>query len=486
MELDIYLRVSRLGDEKQRSLEGQEADSRERVREAGAEVGQVHRDEGRSAWNPRVRRAGWDALMSRLETGAADGVVVFDLERFSRQPAEGERLLAAAGNGLRVLDSDAEYDLTSPSGRKAFRDHMAAAAYFSDRLSSRTKRGKRMKALAGEVDRRRSFGFEPDGITIREPEARIIRDHAKRLLLGETQDALIAELTANGTPSVRGGEWGHKNYRQIMTRPRNAGYIIYDGKIVEGVRLPSAILDEATYRRIVALYAARRRGRQPSGRYTLTGIAVCGLCDSGLAGRPVSGTSRRHYWCKSCRRIFIDVRRLDEWAGGWAIRTLSDPSHADAISRRERELSEARSALEAEAVSIEMTATEIAARLGRGEISLARYDAVTGPLDARLAAVAAELAGLAPPSPVPLPARTIPERDRSHVGWLIEWEEGNRRAMVLRALAGRRIVVGPGHPSRFDSSRVSVRLFIPFRQVPVRSYLNAGTRPGTEPNRTGT
>jgi site-specific DNA recombinase len=461
MELDIYLRVSRLGDEKQRSLEGQEADSRERVREAGAEVGQVHRDAGRSAWNPRARRPGWAALMSRLETGAADGVVVFDLERFSRQPAEGERLLAAAGNGLRVLDSDAEYDLTSPSGRKAFRDHMAAAAYFSDRLSSRTKRGKRMKAMAGEVDKRRSFGFERDGITIREDEAAIIRDHARRLLLGETQDSLIGELTATGVPSVRGGEWGHKNYRQIMTRPRNAGYIIYDGKIVEGVRLPDEpILDENTYRRIVALYAARRRGRQPSGRYTLTGIAICGLCDSGLAGRPVSGTSRRHYWCKSCRRIFIDVARLDDWAGGWAIRVLSDPAHADAISRRERELSEARSALEAEAFSIETTATEIAARLGRGEISLARYDAVVGPLDARLAAVAAELAGLAPEEPVPLPARTIPGRDRAFVGWLIDWDEGTtaeRRSMVLRALGGRRIVVGPGHPSRFDAGRITVR-----------------------------
>ena len=71
--------------------------------------------------------------------------------------------------------------------------------------------------------------------------------------------------------------------------------LFHNGKVVEGVRLRgAAILDDNTHARIVALYAARRRGRQPSGRYVLTGIAVCGLCDSGLAGRPITGTGRRH------------------------------------------------------------------------------------------------------------------------------------------------------------------------------------------------
>ena len=89
---------------------------------------------------------------------------------------------------------------------------------------------------------------------------------------------------------------------------------------MDGVRLPGTpILDDDTYHRLVALYAARRRGRQPSGRYVLTGLAACGLCGAGLAGRPVSGTDRRHYWCKACHRISVDVRRLDEWAADWAI-----------------------------------------------------------------------------------------------------------------------------------------------------------------------
>jgi site-specific DNA recombinase len=86
--------------------------------ERGLPVGEVHIDDGRSAWNPRVHRPGWEALMARLESGAAGGVIVFDLERFTRQPeAEGGRLIAAAERGLIVLDSDAEFDLLQPQAR---------------------------------------------------------------------------------------------------------------------------------------------------------------------------------------------------------------------------------------------------------------------------------------------------------------------------------------------------------------------------------
>ena len=72
--------------------------------------GEVHaRPRALGVESVQVRRAGWDSLMARLESGATGGVVVFDIERFSRQALEGERLIAAAERGLRVLDSDAEY-----------------------------------------------------------------------------------------------------------------------------------------------------------------------------------------------------------------------------------------------------------------------------------------------------------------------------------------------------------------------------------------
>ncbi len=164
--IDIYARVSkRKRDEKrERSPEGQIAACRARLADLGHDVGQILIDPGRSAWNPKVKRPGWDALMARLESGQADGLVVFDLERFSRQPDDGERLIKLAVRGLAVLDSESEYDLITANGKKAFRDAMNAAAYYSDRLSSRVQRGLGLKARTGEVAHStRPFGFADGG-----------------------------------------------------------------------------------------------------------------------------------------------------------------------------------------------------------------------------------------------------------------------------------------------------------------------------------
>ena len=460
MPVDIYARVSRKGDKDQRSTTSQVAYCRGVLAERGLPEGLPFVDDGRSAWNPRVVRQDWERLMARLESGVSDGVIVFDLERFARRPADGERLIAAAERGLTILDSDQAFDLTTASGKKSFRDAMAAAAYYSDRLSDRVKRGKAAKARAGEVDKRRSFGFEQDGVTLRPDEVVVMRECAQRLLGGETQQSVMADLRDRHVATAGGGNWDYTTFRQVMTRPKNAGLIEHNGAVVG--RLPGEpIFDEPTHARLVAMYAARRPGRPPSGKYTLTGFADC-ECGAPLAGRPVTGTPRKQYWCKTgCHHTFVDAARLDDHIGDWAIRVLSDPAHADVVAATEAAASEARTRLGNEAAAIEGTLTEVAGRLGRQEMSLARHDAICGPLEARLKAIAAEVAGLEAEVAEALPAgvRTLPARDAAWVGWLEVWTDGSpadKRAMVSRALGGKRIVVGPGRAARFDPERVTV------------------------------
>src|ERR687894_1241494 len=224
LNLDIYARVSRLGDDRQRSTEGQVEDCQARIVERGARVGEVHIDSGRSAWNPRVRRPDWERLMSRLEAGATGGVVVFDMARFSRRPIEGERLILVAERGILVLDSEGEYDLTTASGRKAFRDQLNAAAYESDRLSTRVKRGKRVKATRGEPNHsRRPFGFEHDGMTVRVPESVVLREMVARVLGGESIDHIVCDLNQRGLTTSTGVQWSRTTFKQVVLRARNAG-----------------------------------------------------------------------------------------------------------------------------------------------------------------------------------------------------------------------------------------------------------------------
>jgi site-specific DNA recombinase len=93
--IDIYARVSRLrrNEDTEPSTQGQVAVSRVRLANLGLEEGSVLIDRGRSAWNPAAKRPAWDELMDRLERGVSGGMVVFDLERFTRQPKDCERMI---------------------------------------------------------------------------------------------------------------------------------------------------------------------------------------------------------------------------------------------------------------------------------------------------------------------------------------------------------------------------------------------------------
>src|SRR4051812_10596986 len=90
--IDVYARISHSADGSTRSVDGQVEDCSFEVTDRGAVVGEVFRDNSRSAWNPKVVRPEWEALMLRLESGACDGVMLYDATRFSRKIREGERL----------------------------------------------------------------------------------------------------------------------------------------------------------------------------------------------------------------------------------------------------------------------------------------------------------------------------------------------------------------------------------------------------------
>lgn len=471
--LDIYARVSRLGDARMRSTEGQVEDCTARVLERGGTVGAVFVDPGRSAWNPRTRRPQWEALMERMEAQTSDGVVVFDLARFSRKPIDGERLIVLADQGILVLDSEGEYDLTSASGKKHFRDQLSSAAYESDRLSTRVRRGKRIKASAGESNHsNRPFGFESDGLTPCEPEAEELRRLVDRLLAGESQDAMIIDLNARGVATSFGGEWGRAALKQVLTRPRNAGLAEYRGEVVGQLAGGTALVSRDDWEQVCALYAARRRGRPNSPRYMCSGLVVCDLCETPLTGRALSdrrypdGEVRRIYQCQlrvwksGCGRVVIDQRGLDDHVRALVVRILADPAHAAAVEAAAAARNTERGDLDAEIANIEHLASTLAARLGAGEMSLERYDAAAAPLERRLVDLRArkQAVGTTPPLP-----RGLTEPAESLAVWNERWEAASvneRRTLIRQAVRGRTLAVRPrvlGTPNVVIANRVLLK-----------------------------
>ena len=476
--VDIYARVSHLKRKAKRDLpaEGQVAVCRLRLADLGLEEGKVLVDLGCSAWNPTVRRPAWDELMDRLERGVSGGVIVFDLERFTRQPKDGERMIELAARGLVVLDSESEYDLRTPNGKKAFRDAINAAAYYSDRLSSRIARGKKLKAMAGEPNgSSRPFGFEADLVSVRQDEAEVIRDLTSRSLAGESQNALVRDLDKRGVRTSFGKPWTQVTLRQLLTRERNCGRIIHTDSAT-GItsvvgRLPGKpIITEEEFDRLYAMYAARRRGRPISPVYLCSGIAVCGRPDCGkpLHGRPMKhmkpyddGSVRRQYWCGphsngGCGKVMVDQRGLDEAAEALAIEILADPRHADAIEAAAREVESEAARLDLAIADAESVAEALADRLGRGDMTRFRYDMAVRPLDERIAKLKAERAAFGGPS-----LQRHPAASREH--WQRRWNAADteeRRELLKMALRGRHLIVAPAISSGAERTDVTRRIRI--------------------------
>jgi DNA invertase Pin-like site-specific DNA recombinase len=474
--VDIYARISYLKRKTKRELtaEGQVAVCRLRLAELGLEEGRVLVDPGRSAWNPAVKRPAWDELMDRLEHGVSGGVIVFDLERFTRQTKDGERMINLAAAGLLVLDSESEYDLRTPNGKKAFRDEINAAAYYSDRLSTRTSRGKRLKAAAGEPNgSQRPFGFEDDLVTVRETEADIIRELTRRSLAGESQNALVSDLEARGVRTSQGKAWTQATLRQILTRERNCGRIIHTDQAT-GLRsvvgqLPGKPIVEAEeFDRLYAAYAARRQGRR-STVYLCSGIAVCGRpnCGKPLHGRARKdlkpyddGSTRREYFCgpqpTGCGRLMIDQRGLDHAAEELTIEILADPRHAGAIEATTREIETEAARLDLAIAEAEDVAEALADRLGRGEMTRSRYDIAVRPLNERIVNLKGERDTLGTPS-----RQRLPTASREH--WQRRWKEADpkeRRALLKVALRGRHLVISPASLKQAERSDVTRRIRI--------------------------
>jgi DNA invertase Pin-like site-specific DNA recombinase len=465
--IDIYARVSQLkrNEKHELSTDGQVSVCRVRLIDLGLAEGKVLVDPGRSAWNPAIQRPAWDELMERLECGVSGGFIVFDLERFTRQPKDGERMIGVAARGLLVLDSESEYDLRTPNGKKAFRDAINAAAYYSDRLSTRSARGKRLKAIGGEPNgSTRPFGFEDDRVTRREDEAAVLRELTARLLDGELPDALVADLNTRGIRTAQGKPWTQAALKMLLTRDRNCGRIVYtdpaSGRTSVVGRLPGdPIVSEEDFERAAAMYAARRVGRPSSPDYLCSSFAVCGRpgCGHVLHGRARSslkpyadGSVCRSYWCNpsagGCGKTEVDQRALDLAAGALAVEILSDARNAGEIEHAAREAASEAVELDIKIAEAEAVAEALTGRLGRGEITLDRYDLVIKPVDERIATLKAERAAVPDSGPG---ARQSTGASRAQ--WRQRWDTADykgRRDLLTMALRGRRLVIQPAQRGR--------------------------------------
>ena len=214
-----------------------------------------------------------------------------------------------------------DIDLSTPDGRTMARVMVAFANKASMDTARRVARQKLEKATNGiGFSNYRPFGWNEDRLTLNEPEAEILRQAARDVLVGTGLFVICGRLNRQGIKTVRGNIWKTHAMRRVLRAPRIAGFAVYQrelltdsaGNPVRGRWEP--ILDEATWRAVDSILGntKSRVERKPGG--LLTNIARCGKCGTGMIIARKKGTF--YYLCRGpdsggCAGVGISGPRLE-------------------------------------------------------------------------------------------------------------------------------------------------------------------------------
>ena len=331
----VYVRISEDREGAGLGVKRQEADCRALAAQVGWGVADVYVDNDLSAYSGKPRPA-YRRLLEDLGAGRIDAVLAWHADRLHRAPAELEefiRICDSRGVEVRTVKAG-ELDLGTASGRMVARILGDVARHESEHKSERIRRKHLELAEAGKVvgGGTRPFGFEADRLTVRESEAELIREAARRVLAGDSLRGICADWNRRAVVTSTGGPWRQQVLRRLLMSGRIAGWREHRGVLVAPAVWP-AIVDRATVDRLRARLGdpSRRTAGPEARRYLLSGgLLRCGPCGRPLRARPRVDHMRR-YVCPSgpgyggCGGIAIVAQPLEDLVVERVLDVLDSP-----------------------------------------------------------------------------------------------------------------------------------------------------------------
>jgi DNA invertase Pin-like site-specific DNA recombinase len=334
----VYTRLSEDREGAGLGVDRQEQDCRQLAATLGWPIVAVRSDNDISAYSGKPR-PGYAALLEDLEAGRSDAVLAWHTDRLHRSPVELEGYIAVCEprNIPTQTVKAGPLDLATPSGRMVARLLGATARYEVEHMVERKQREREQAAAEGRwAGGRRPYGYQPDGVTVVEAEAEVVRWASNQVLAGRSLRSIAAELNTRGELTSTGGAWRQDTIRDVLLRPRNAGLMQHRGEVV-GRAGWAPLVDETTWRGVKAILTDPSRRTNPGAppRWLLSGLARCGVC-----GQPVRSTSTGHsrgrpsttgYVCATGKHVVRNAAEVDQLVTAVIAERLSRPDAADLL-----------------------------------------------------------------------------------------------------------------------------------------------------------
>ena len=342
LKVGIYARISDDKDGQQTATARQMEDCRAFAGRKGWEVADEFEDIDTSAYLRGVKRPEFERMLTALREGNISGVVVWKLDRLTRQQRDLVRVIEACEPHRAFVASVMEPIDTRESYGQFVAELLVAQARMESANSSTRGRRKaqeqREKGMPPPCGKR-CFGYAMAYTQVVPEEAAIIREVRDRLFAGEGLYGICSDLEARGILGTQGHAWRTNILKRLLVGPSIAGVREGDGKRYPGTW--QAIISPEDSDRLRAMLNPRPGAprRSPARRYLLTGFMRCGRCDHRMAGH-VGSDGHRRYVCgkqpgyPNCGRMSIRTEPVDDMVREMLMVAVDDTALAEALHAR--------------------------------------------------------------------------------------------------------------------------------------------------------
>jgi site-specific DNA recombinase len=286
----LYARKSSETDERQiQSIEDQVQLMRGVARDLGLHVIECL-SEAKSAKEP-YRRTVFDEMLKRIERGEAQGLIVWKIDRLSRNPIDSGRIQWLLQNGILQSIQTIGREYQPEDNALILGVETSMASQYIVELRQNVKRGMESKIKKGWMP-----GMAPPGYLntkiLEKGENYIIEDPERFPLIRKAWDLMLTgRYIVERILEKLNTEWGYCSRRtkkrvgngmyrstlyRIFTNPFYAGIIEYGGYYQEGKHRPMVTMEE--FEKVQFLLRRKGNPRFRRMTYAYTGLLRCGEC----------------------------------------------------------------------------------------------------------------------------------------------------------------------------------------------------------------
>ncbi len=260
-----------------------------------------------------LERPKLNELRELIRIGDIDIVVVYCLDRLSRDPTHGVILTQELEKHSVRLEAVTETVDSSELGKLISYIRGFASKLEAEKIRERTMRGKRAKLNGGIMPQGTGVGMygydwnkETKRREVNQVEAVIVREIFNRVAIGESLVSIARRLNQSGvhTKATKNDESKRKLWHSLTIRRivRNSGYIgntYFKNTLLPNVT-PAIVSEDIFQAANEQLNRPRVRMGRPKHEYLLTGHAYCAICGKPLVGHCLN-KKYRYYQCSSAR-----------------------------------------------------------------------------------------------------------------------------------------------------------------------------------------